>query len=255
VENGFSILFCHGGQFNMFDLSFFNLELFSFVLFASLPVLFGDIESWLPDFGKWLGPQVQKVIDVIDVFGDFISEKVKGFIGTIIESIQSFGNAVYELISSLWAYLKGAFQSILDFFADIWDWILETVTNTYEFFSELVTSVWETIIETIELGCEWFLDLLWYIGEWLWELLLSCCDSIVQLLFEIFKWFFDKLPAINLPSGFEDGVTYLIQFGMILNEILPIREALSLFALYIAIFVALIIYRTVKTIISFIPFV
>jgi hypothetical protein len=67
------------------------------------------------------------------------------------------------------------------------------------------------------------------------------------------EWLFGTLlPEISMPSGFDQGVNYFIQFGMLLNEVLPIREALSLFALYVTIYLIVGTFRFVK---SFIPFI
>jgi hypothetical protein len=50
-----------------------------------------------------------------------------------------------------------------------------------------------------------------------------------------------------MPDGFDQGVTYFVQFGVLMNEILPLREALSLFALYVAIVIVVgIFYRILK---------
>ncbi|MDR0870482.1 MAG: hypothetical protein LBN39_06780 [Planctomycetaceae bacterium] len=69
---------------------------------------------------------------------------------------------------------------------------------------------------------------------------------------EMFEWLLDKLPPIDLPAGFEEELSQLISFGMILDRIIPIHEALGLLALYILILVCLTLYRFVK---SWIPFV
>jgi phage-related protein len=232
----------------MFDFSFSTFELFSFVIFASLPVLFGDMEDWIPDSDSWLGKQFGFIVNKVRDFFLWIVEQIRGFIDTVLTGIQNIGNGIWELVSNLWSYLRQAFQTVLDFFANIWDWLVENVTRTYEFFADLVSSVWDTFVETLELVWESGLEILWYIGEWLFEFVLACGDSLVGLCIDMVLWLFDKvLPAIDMPQGFEQGVTYFIQFGMLLNEILPIRESLSLFALYITIRVGLGVFRFVKS--------
>jgi hypothetical protein len=196
------------------------------------------MQDWMPDFGKWFGKQFKMVIDRVKSLFDWIAEQIRDFINSIVEQLKALGNGIWELVSNLWSYLRQSFQAILDFFANIWDWLVENVTRTYEFFADLVLSVWDIFVETVELISKWFLDLLWYIGEWHWELLLSVGDSLIGWVVEMISWLFETLlPEITLPQGFDQGLVYFIQYGMLLNELLPIREALSLFAIYVAILV------------------
>jgi hypothetical protein len=234
----------------MFNLLYFLFEFFRSKIFSETinnPLRI-DLQDWMPDFGKWFGKQFKMVIDRVKGLFDWIAEQIRSFINSIVEQLKALGNGIWELVSNLWSYLRQAFQAILDFFANIWDWFVENVTRTYEFFADLVSSVWDTFVETLELVWESGLEILWYIGEWLFEFVLSCGDSLVSTCIEMVLWLFDKvLPAIDMPQGFDQGVTYFIQFGVLLNEILPIRESLSLFALYITIRVGLGVFRFVKS--------
>ena len=68
------------------------------------------------------------------------------------------------------------------------------------------------------------------------------------MLVEMLEWFFDTLlPKMDMPEGFDQGVTSFIQFGMLLNEVLPIREAFSFFALYLTIRILYGIYCYVRS--------
>jgi hypothetical protein len=77
-------------------------------------------------------------------------------------------------------------------------------------------------------------------------------DKLFDLLYNLFLFVLDKFPEISLPSGFEEGLPKLIEYGMILNKIIPIKEALAQLSLYVTILLVLTIYRFVK---SWIPFV
>jgi hypothetical protein len=144
--------------------------------------------------------------------------------------------------------LKGFFQLWLNYFSETLDWLSDCIYDFYEWFLELVTDIWRLVSDTVTELSEWFLDWIWFIGEWLWEFVLSCGDGLIGLCIDMLFWLFDTLlPNIQMPQGFETGLTYFIQFGMLLNEILPIREALSLFALYVTIRVSVGIYYYVKT--------
>jgi hypothetical protein len=86
----------------MFDLSFFNLELFSFVLFASLPVLFGDIESWLPDFGEWLAPEMEWIRSKIADAANVIYEGLRQFIDSAVGMVISALTAIRDFLKLIW---------------------------------------------------------------------------------------------------------------------------------------------------------
>jgi hypothetical protein len=232
----------------MFDFSFFTFEFFSYALFAaSFPVLFADIEDWLSDSDSWLGKQFKNFSDSLKDFFTWLGESLKEFASNIVEQIVNFANGVWQLVTTFWAYLRSAFQIVFNFFSDIWLWLKNTVAQIYEFFVWLVTSIWESVTSTIEQIWDLLQDFISYLGHLLWETFLSCGDFLVGFGLDMLMWFFDTLlPDINMPSGFDQGVTYFIQFGMLLNEILPIREALAFFALFITIYIIVGVYRMVR---------
>jgi hypothetical protein len=204
--------------------------------------------DWLSDSDGWFGKQIKMLIDRIkDFFKSVITEIYENIV-LVIETIKGFAESVGQFFVSFWSYLKGFFQGCLYYFFETLDWLAECLADWYEYLSDLVTDFWDLFSETVTTFCEWCLEWVWYIGEWLWELLLSCGDELIALLVEMIGWLFDTLlPKIDMPEGFEQGVTYFIQYGMLMNELLPIREAFSLFALYVAIVIVVgIFYRILK---------
>jgi hypothetical protein len=238
----------------MFNLLYFLFEIFRNKIFSETinNPLRVDLQDWIPDFAKQFGEVLkdsfQKFIDRVKGFFDWLSGEIYGYIESVIETLKGFAQGVTNLITSFWSYLQGWLQGFLDYVYDILGWLGDCLYDTYEFFVDIVTNLWDLVCKTFEALWGALQDLLWYIGEWLFEFVLACGDSLVGLCIDMVLWLFDKvLPAIDMPQGFEQGVTNFIQFGMLLNEILPIRESLSLFALYITIRVGLGVFRFVKS--------
>jgi hypothetical protein len=243
----------------MSNLDFFDFEFFgSIILFATAIVpLFAEWHDWLPDFTKQFGTYLKdsflEIASSLEKFVSTLITAVKDFIGKIIEQIIAFATGIYDLISSLWGYLKEAFQSILYIFGAIWEWFKSAIETCYEYITESLESLWELFSDTLLSLWETCLEWVWYCGEWLWEFLLSFFDWGISMGLEFFKWVIDQLPEIELPDGFNQGLSYFIDYGMVFNEILPIKETFALFAIYVTILLVLIIFRTIKTLIHFIP--
>jgi phage-related protein len=151
--------------------------------------------------------------------------------------------------------LKGFFQGFLEFIYDTLLWFVGVIETVFEYLGDLLSGLWDLISETVLSLFDTVLEWIWYIGEWLWELMLSAFDWAVGLGLEFIQWILDKFPQLQLPAGFDEGVNHFIRFGMLLNEVIPVRETFMLFAIYIAILLIMVIFRAIKTLISFIPFV
>jgi hypothetical protein len=231
----------------MFDLSFFNIELFSFVLFAALPVLFGDSGDWLSDIVGWFKDAYSFILAYFKTLFEWLVKQIQGFIKSVLEIVEYVAWAFNNLFQNFWEGLRNFFSLVLEFFSNIWYWIFEVIERSYEFFEMLFESLWDAVVGAVELYCQWFQDLLSYIGSSLWEILLQLGDGLVGMCVDMLLWMFDMLFSdFQMPTGFEQGVTYLIKFGMLLNEILPIREAFSLFAIYVMIRIVVGVNRYIR---------
>ena len=126
---------------------------------------------------------------------------------------------------------------------------------------KLLTDILDGIKNLISLTWDWckdiwdiFLEYLWWIGEWFWDTFQDFLDWSVGLVLDFFTWGFDQLPSIDLPSGWEDGLSYFIGFGKLLNQIFPVTELFVLISLWLGIFVVLITVKYVwRLIINIIP--
>ena len=237
-------------EFLFFIFEFFRNRLFSETLNNPLRIEWDD---WLPDFAKWFGKFLDATFAYVKDVIKWLASEIYRFIKIVVDTIKNFAESVGQFFVTLWTYLKNFFQAWLNYFGETLEWVGDCLYDFYEYLSDTVTYLWDLVTKTVETCWEALQDLFWYIGKWLWEFFLGIGDSLIGLLVEMLEWFFDTLlPKMDMPEGFDQGVTSFIQFGMLMNDILPLRESLSLFALYIAI---VVVVGVVHFILKHLPFI
>lgn len=198
-------------------------------------------EDWLPDSDKWGGEQSRGFLG-----------RLRVLLGNVVSGIRKAVDGVIAFFQKIWNFFVDLFKSLLQLIADVWNWVFETfiiftdwLADTYEAFLEwflsTIESLWETICEYVD-----------YIGETLFEFLLTMMDWAIGVVVTTFEWVIDQIPKIELPKGFEDGMQYFIQYGMMLDSIAPFSETLAWFVTYVTILTVVAAYRIVK---SYIPFI
>lgn len=197
------------------------------------------LQDWLPDSDSWLGKQITKIIEGMKSLTDFIVLKIKEYIDWAIESIVDAVKSLREWFFDVW-------NKFTEFISNIWNWFKSTLEDWYIWFWETIDWLVNWAVDLWETFWEW----IWYIGKWLLDWFFTLLDWMVGLGMDTILWVMDRFPEIKLPGGFEDGIRYFVQYGMILDDFIPFTETLSLFALYMTIYSIVIVYRIVK---SFIP--
>jgi hypothetical protein len=251
----------------MFNFDFLTFEFFgNFVVFSSVlyPLfsdaiifpLFADMEDWIPDFakdfGKYLTNSFQGFVDRVKGFFDWLSGELFGYVKYLADCIKQFSDGVQDIISKFWIYVCDTFNSWADWFYSIVEWCGECLLDFYEWLEDLYEHFWDLAASTIVSYCEWLLESWWNWNKWVWEISWRLVDDVVSIGLEMLTWLLDKMPSVDIPEGFNQGVTYFVQFGMLLNEILPIRESLMLLELYIMIIICFTIYRYIKRYLFFV---
>jgi hypothetical protein len=68
-------------------------------------------------------------------------------------------------------------------------------------------------------------------------------DFIVHQVREVWRFMLSFLPEVETGGVFAVGLGYFVSFGLILDDFIPIHEALMLFGLALAFRVGIVIYR------------
>jgi hypothetical protein len=124
----------------------------------------------------------------------------------------------------------------------------------WEGFKEFVKVIWDWTRDTIQEIWDKYWEWVWWIGEWFWDTFQDFLDWSIGIPYDIFVWLLGKFPTINLPGGWENGMTVFIRFGRLLDQIFPVSELFVLVSLYVTILLFLTVGKYLwRFIIAIIP--
>lgn len=158
------------------------------------------------------------------------------------------------LFQDLTNYFKFIHDSIIQFWVGIWDWLKLFCELYFVFLKENYERSYEVITSAIRTTAEWLVEQVKFLGKWLWETAIYLIDCTITAFVGFIDWVLSLFPDLLPSTDFNQGVTYFIQYAMILNKILPIKEGLIMLGILFAVLAITIIVRLVLYIYRLIPF-
>jgi phage-related protein len=200
---------------------------------------------------------------------------VQAIIGAIKFAFEAIANLIYNGFKGVFDFIKDFIEfiksvmEVLNFIVKAYRWFRDFCTDVYNFFESFINWLtgqddgfglwlWELVQETL-LWLSSFFGQLWErvqkfvleSGEWLFEWIVIILDSIaiwsVNLIKLIFETFGLKL---QIPQAAYDGLLVFMQYGMLLNKFLPVKEVFALLALYL---MCLLCFSVVRFVFRLIP--
>jgi phage-related protein len=212
---------------------------------------------------------------------EFVRNVATTILSGIATTIKNAVSGVFEFFGSIFQDVRNMLKTIWDFCANVFD-IIAFVADTLRFLRDIFEKSYKFIVdffqwvfgENDEFGGElWkmFQDFLTWIGDffvglweraqsftfdnalWLYEWGIGILDRMVGYFVGLIQTIFDVTGIkIDLPAGAVDAVAQFINWGMLFNQILPIKELFQLLGIYLLCVVMLSLVRFIR---SMIPFV
>jgi len=162
---------------------------------------------------------------------------------------------VQDFLQSILEGIRSSFNGIIQFFVGIWDWFVLTCDLYFVFLKENYEATYEVITSSIRTTAEWVVEQVKFLGKWGMEQILYWADCALKAFVRFIEWLLEQFPEMQLPPDFQEGLGWLIKFGMFLDTVLPVRETLGLIVLYLTIVIFIGICRLIYKAFQLIPFV
>jgi len=176
----------------------------------------------------------------------------------MVDWLKSFGSDIQSWIQrGIQNVLDGTkryFDDFVQFFVGIWDWLKLTYDLYFVFLKENYERTYEVITGSIRTTAEWLVEQVKFLGKWLWETAIYLIDGSITAFVGFIDWVFNLFPNVSASADVNQGTTYFIQYAMILNKILPIKEGLIMLGIVFGILAIVVVVRLLLYIYRLIPF-